>query len=88
MAVRIITGEDGEQVLYDSVTMTAFGVVHEDEDFAYESFLEWLKKDARSYSDAELNSLYYEWLKEMRDEKAFDQYDGGYEGDGNFAANH
>lgn len=68
MAVRIITGEDGEQVLYDSVTMTAFGVVHEDSDFAYESFLEWLKKDARTYSDAELNSLYYEWLKEMREE--------------------
>lgn len=68
MAVRIITGEDGEQVLYDSVTMTAFGVVHEYEDFAYESFLEWLKKDARSYSDAELNSLYYEWLKEKRHE--------------------
>lgn len=88
MAVRIITGEDGEQVLYDSVTMTAFGVVHEDTDFELESFLEWLKQDARSYSNDDIRNLYYEWLKESKEEKAIDQYDGGYEGDGVFAANH
>lgn len=88
MSVRILKAETGEEVLYDSVTMTAFGVVHEDEDFELEGFLEWLKKDARSYTDAEINSLYYEWLKEVRDEQAFDRWDGGYEGDGIFADNH
>ena len=64
MSVRIIKGEDGEQVLYDSVTMTAFGVVHEDQDIDYAGFLEWLPEDARKYSDAHINDLYYEWLKQ------------------------
>lgn len=63
MSVRILTADTGEQVMYDSVTMTAFGVVHENKDYELEGFLEWLSEDARKYSQVELNDLYYEWLK-------------------------
>lgn len=63
MGVKILTADSGEQVLYDSVTMTAFGVVHENQDYELEGFLEWLEKDARTYNQTELNDLYYEWLK-------------------------
>jgi hypothetical protein len=88
MSVKIITGVDGEQVLYCSTTMQAFGAVHEDENFDLQDFLEWLPEDARKYDQDVLNTKYYEWLKEKQEEKAFDQWDGGYEGDGVFAPNH
>lgn len=88
MSVRILTADSGEQVLYDSVTMTAFGVVHEDNDFELEDFLTWMPFDVRGCSRLELNDYYYKWLKEVQDERAIDQYDGGYEGDGKFAENH
>jgi len=87
MGLRILKAETGEQVLYCSTTMVAFGVVHEDEDFDLEDFIESLPKDARTYEQKELADLYYKWLKEKQDEKAFDQWDGGYEGDGKFADN-
>lgn len=66
MGVKILTADSGEQVLYDSVTMTAFGVVHENSDYDLDGFLEWLEKDAREYSQAELDGLYYEWLKYVK----------------------
>lgn len=63
MGCKILTAETGEQVLYDSATMTAFGPVHGLTEYDLEDFIEWLEKDARTYSQAELDSLYYEWLK-------------------------
>lgn len=63
MAVKIITGEDGEQVLYCSTTMMAFGMVHTNPDHDLNDFIEWLEKDPRKYTIDELLSLYYEWLK-------------------------
>lgn len=69
MGCKILKAETGEQVLYDSVTMTAFGVVHEDQDFDLEDFLGWLQMDARRYTQEELNSKYYEWLKEVQGEE-------------------
>lgn len=66
MSVRILKAETGEQVIYDSVTMTAFGVVHENQDYDLEDFLEWLSEDARKYTQVELNDLYYEWLKRVQ----------------------
>lgn len=68
MSVRILTADTGEQVLYDSVTMTAFGVVHENEDFDLDDFLEWMPFDVRGCSKSELNDFYYKWLKEVQDE--------------------
>lgn len=66
MSVRILTADTGEQVMYDSVTMTAFGVVHECSPINLETFLEWLDMDARNYSDVELNNLYYQWLEQEK----------------------
>lgn len=68
MSVRILTADSGEQVLYDSVTMTAFGVVHEKNDFELEDFLTWMPFDVRGCSKSELNDFYYKWLKEVQDE--------------------
>lgn len=69
MSVRIITDGDNS-VIYDSVTMTAFGPVFgRDED--PNDFLEWLPKDARSYSANELWNLYGDWIKQ-RDNEAYD----------------
>lgn len=63
MAVRILTSEDGEQCLYDSQVMMAFGPVHNNHEHDLEDFLEWLQKDARKYSIDELVAAYYEWIK-------------------------
>jgi hypothetical protein len=71
--------------------MQAFGPVLENEDLEMENFLEWLPQDARKYDQRELDAKFYEWLdheKESIEEKRFDRYDGGYEGDGIFAPNH
>lgn len=64
MAVRILTSEDGEQVLYCSTTMQAFGPVHENIEYDLEDFLEWLPKDARTYGQDELTDLYHSWFTE------------------------
>lgn len=70
MSVRIITDGDNS-VIYDSVTMTAFGPVFgRDED--PDEFLEWLPQDARSYNGQELWSLVGDW-REQRDNEAFDR---------------
>jgi hypothetical protein len=64
MAVRIITSEEGEQCLFDSTTMMAFGPVHDNnKDHDLEDFLEWLPKDPRKYTIDELMNAYYEWIK-------------------------
>jgi len=71
MSIKIITCDKyGDQVLYNSVTMQAFGTVHEDSDFDLEDFLEWLKPDnAALLSSVALIDKYYEWLQESRDLK-------------------
>jgi len=70
MSIKIIKGERGEEVLYNSVTMVAFGLVHEDSDFELEDFLEWLKPEKAGNISAErLDAKYYEWLQESRDLK-------------------
>lgn len=71
MAVRILTGEDGYQVMYCSTTMTAFGFVNCDSDNDLHDFLEWLPKDARLYSNSELSYKYYEWLEYLEKENDF-----------------
>lgn len=63
MGCKILTAETGEQVLYDSVTMTAFGVVHDNSDYDLQDFLDWLPMDARRFNQNELDYQYYEWLK-------------------------
>lgn len=68
MGVRILKADSGEQVLYDSVTMTAFGVVHENQDYDLEDFLEWMDIDARSLTQNELIEKYYQWLRSMESE--------------------
>lgn len=81
MSIKIITCDKyGDQVLYNSVTMQAFGIVHEDSDHDLEDFLEWLKPDnAALLSSVALNDRYYEWLQEVRDlaeaEKLADEAD-------------
>jgi len=92
MGVKIITDiETGEQVIYDSVTMTAFGPVFSSEDDVVD-FLEWLSQDARKYEQRELDDEAHRWRKQRKeeeDEKAAERWsENQYEGDGNFADNH
>lgn len=65
MAVRIIDNRDGA-VLYCSTEMWAFGPVFDDTDDA-EAFLEWLPKDARTYSFVQLQELYGQWSDEREE---------------------
>lgn len=61
MSVRIIEGSDGYKVIYDSVTMTAFGPVFGEDDDV-EAFLEWLHPvDARTLSQQELDKQVWRW---------------------------
>lgn len=70
MAVRVLTGTDGYQVLYCSSTMRPFGEVHNfGEDFPLEDFVASLPKSPLLYTDSELNSLYYSWLARERGEQ-------------------
>ena len=71
MSVRIIEGSDGYKVIYDSVTMTAFGpVFYEDDDV--EAFLQWLSPvDARTLGQRELDGKVYEW-RDFQDEEVSD----------------
>ncbi len=61
MSVQILTDtENGHKCLYCTTTMWAFGsIFYEDDDV--EDFLEWLPKDARLYTDSELETKIYEW---------------------------
>ena len=70
MGVKIIR-EDGMSCLYDSVTMTAFGVVHSGDDLDLDDFLEWLPEDARKYSNAEIQDKYYALLKYEEEKSGF-----------------
>lgn len=69
MSVRILTGTHDVDVpgavLFDSVTMWAFGPVFKSYADA-DNFREWLPGDARSYDDVELERLYTEWLSHQR----------------------
>lgn len=85
MPTKVITGEEGEQILYDSVTMTAFGIVHTNEDYELADFIEWLKDDARTLTQTQLSDLYYQWLKECEENE---EGPDPYLGDGVFADNH
>lgn len=75
MGCRILKAETGEQVLYDSVTMKAFGIVHEDEDIDLQKFLDRLPGDARRFTDKDLEFKYYEWLQDEREAKDADEYE-------------
>ena len=76
MGVRILISKDGEEVMYDSVTMTAFGPIFDDDTFDYglDEFIRWMD---REYSVKNLywfyqtevlrfDSCYREWLSEAR----------------------
>lgn len=68
MSVRIIEGSDGYKVIYDSVTMTAFGPVFYEKDDV-ENFLDWLSPiDARTLSQTELADKRIKWLDFMDEE--------------------
>lgn len=80
MGVRILITKDGEEVMYDSVTMTAFGPVFDDDTFDYglDEFIRWMEREYSVknlywlYRTEELrfDSYYQEWLMEMRKEAA------------------
>jgi len=66
MGVRILRAKS-EAVLYCSTTDWAFGPVFSDDDDhdadeRAEAFTRWLVKDARTFSDSELQSAYSRWL--------------------------
>lgn len=68
MAVGYIENKDGEKALYCTTTMHAFGpILYEEDDV--EDFLEWLTLDARSYTDSDLTSKYYEWREQREQEQ-------------------
>jgi len=58
MSVRITTRE--QAVLYDSVNGIAFGPVF-DSQLEASDFVEWLPKDARIYTSADLVELYVDF---------------------------
>jgi len=66
MGVRILSSDEDGAVIYDSVSMTAFGPVFEDQDEADE-FLTWLHVDARSLSDAALRDKVAEFRSREED---------------------
>lgn len=69
MGVRILEDqEQGHKVLYDSVTMWAFGpIFYEDDDV--EDFLEWAG-ETRTLTDRELDGKYYEWRAKVENEQS------------------
>jgi len=58
VSVRITSRE--QAVLYDSVNGIAFGPVF-DSQLEASDFVEWLPKDARTYTQADLAFLYFEF---------------------------
>ena len=67
MGCRILdAGPDGA-VLYDSVTMVAFGPVFSSADHA-EAFLEFLGEDPRGMAETAVIEKYAEWLQICCDE--------------------
>lgn len=64
MAVHI-TGRE-TVALYDSDTEIAFGPVFYSSADAYD-FRQWLRKDARQYTNSRLVELKEEWEREQRD---------------------
>ena len=62
MGVKILRDKDGTSALYCSTSMVAFGPVHMDDDLDLIEFLEFLPKDARSYSQDDLLDKYWEWF--------------------------
>lgn len=80
MGIRILVSKDGEEVLYDSVSMRAFGPVFDQDtmDYGLDEFLTWLQREysvtnAKWFHDTDY--LYFEraysnWLREMKKEAA------------------
>ncbi|HZO51192.1 MAG TPA: hypothetical protein VFB63_00680 [Bryobacteraceae bacterium] len=68
MGVRILYDAEGDlAALYCSTTDVAFGPVFYDGDEhnageRAEAFTRWLKRDARTLTDSELQRAYSEWL--------------------------
>lgn len=63
MSVRVLQGlleTSVGAVMYDSVTMWAFGPVFADTNEALD-FIEWCEKDPRAYTPNELENKYTEW---------------------------
>lgn len=55
--------------MYDTVTGTAFGPIGAEEELL--RFMHWLKNDARTYSDDELEHLFYNF--QLGKEYGFEQ---------------
>lgn len=66
MGVSILESDRGA-VLYCNTMCWAFGPVFESAEKAAE-FKRWLGKDARSYDQGTLETLYYRWTKEVGDD--------------------
>jgi len=67
MGVRILCNEENDRAcLYCSTTMWAFGNIMYSREEA-EAFLEYLSKDARRYTDKELESEYYNFRRDVWD---------------------
>lgn len=66
MGVRIMVSRDGDECMYCSTTMWAFGPVllqnHMGKDL--DDFISWLPLDPRQYEDKELEALFSKWLAE------------------------
>lgn len=80
MSTRVLITQNGEEVMYDSVSMQAFGPIFDDDTFDYGlyEFITWLEreysvKDAAWFQATDrlrFDVAYNEWLREMRKEAA------------------
>lgn len=60
MSVEILEDKHGKKVMFCNTTMWAFGPVFYKNENA-EDFIEWLPKDARTYSENELEHKLHQW---------------------------
>jgi hypothetical protein len=75
MSTRVIIGQDGFEVMYDSVTMRAFGPVHYPQGLidGLDEFIDWYRagwnKPPSLFTDyLMLNAEYHAWRKDVRKE--------------------
>ena len=66
MGCKIINGDDGS-CFYDSVTMTCFGIVMEDQEEA-ESFQDWVDVDLRLLTQKEFEDELTKFREERENE--------------------
>jgi hypothetical protein len=71
MGVRVLESKDGKlAALYCDSTDWSFGpLFRESADWSARdlalAFIHWLPRDARTYSDAELERLHWEWTRDI-----------------------